>query len=315
LSNFLLSHAYERGKTDKTLFIKKTFNDIILVQVYVDDIIFGSTNQNLCEQFVAVMQGEFEMSMMRELNYFLGLQIKQLNHATLLSQTKYCKELLKKFDMENCKEISAPMATNCYLDSNEKGASVDQTKYRGLIDSLFYLTTSIPDIMFSVYLCARFQSNPKESHFTVAKIILKYLQGTTNVGLWCPSEVSLNLVGYSDSNFAGCKIDRKSTSGTCHLLGSSLISWHSRKQACFALSTAEAEYIAAGSYCAQSLWIKQQLSDFDLDLSKIPLLCDNTSVINFTKNPIQHSRTKHIEIRHHFIRDHVNNGDYGNLVC
>ena len=252
----MLSHAYERGKTDKTLFIKKALNDIILVQVYVDDIIFGSTNQNLCEQFVAAMQGEFEMSMMGELNYFLGLQIKQLNHGTFLCQTKYCKELLKKFDMENCKENSTPMATNCYLDSDEKGTSMNQTKYRGLIGSLLYLTASRPDIMFSVCLCARFQANPKESHFTAAKRILKYLQGTTNVGLWYPSEVSLNLVGYSDSDFAGCKIDRKSTNGTCHLLGSSLISWHSKKQACVALSPTEAEYIAAGSCYAQSLWIK-----------------------------------------------------------
>jgi len=269
----LLSHAYERGKTDKTLFI------IILVQVYVDDIIFGSTNQNLCEQFVVAMQGEFEMSMMGELNYFLGLRIKQLNHGTFLSQTKYCKELLKKFDMENCKEISTPMATNCYLDSDEKGTSVDQTKYKGLIGSLLYLSASRPDIMFSVCLCARFQSNPKESHFTAAKRILKYLQRTTNVGLWYPSDVSLNLVGYSNFDFVGYKIDKKSTSGTCHLLGSSLISWHSKKQACVALSTVEAEYIAAGSYCAQSLLIKQKLSDFGLNLSKIPLLYDNTVLL------------------------------------
>ena len=205
----------------------------------------GSTNQNLCEQFIAAMQVEFEMSIMGELNYFLGLQIKQLNHGTFLSQTKYCKELLKKFDMEIYKEISTPMASNYYLDSDEKGTNVDQTKYRGLIGSLLYLTASRPNIMFSVCLCARFQSNPKESHFTATKRILKYPQGTTNVGLWYQSEVSLNLVGYSD--FAGCKIDRKSTSGTCHLLVSSLISWHSKKQACVALSTAEAEYIAAGS--------------------------------------------------------------------
>jgi len=300
LSNFLLSHGYERGKTDKTLFVKKALNDIILVQVYVDDIIFGSTDQNLCKQFVAAKQGEFEMSMMGELNYFLGLQIKQLNHGTFLSQTKYCKELLKKFDMENCKEISTPMAINCYLDSDEKGTNVDQTKYRGLIGSLLYLTTSRPDIMFSVCLCARFHCSKENSEIPT---------GTTTVGLWYPSEVSLDLVGYSDSDFAGCKIDRKSTSGTCHLLGSSLISWHSKKQACVALSTTEAEYVSAGSCCAQSLWIKQQLSDFGLNLSKIPLLCDNTSAINLTKNPVQHSRTKHIEIRHHFIRDHVNNGD------
>jgi len=238
LSSFLLSHSYERGKIDKTLFIKKSCSNIILVQVYVDDIIFGSTNENLCKQFFTTMQGEFEMSMMGELNYFLGLQIKQLNHETFLSQTKYCKELLKKFNMESCKESATPMATNCYLDSDDKGTSVDQTKYRGLIGSLLYLIASRPDIMFSVCLCARFQANPKESHFSAGKRILKYLQRTTTVGLWYPTNVSLNLVGYSDSDFAGCKIDRKSISGTCHLLGSSLVSWHSKKQACVALSTA-----------------------------------------------------------------------------
>jgi len=129
------------------------------------------------------------------------------------------------------------------------------------------------------------------------------------MGLWYPSRSPIYLVGYSDSDFAGCKLDRKSTSGTCHLLGSSLISWHSKKQACVALSTAEAEYKAAGSCCAQILWIKQQLKDFKVKMSKVPLLCENTSAINLTKNHIQHSRTKHIEIRHHFIRDHITNGD------
>jgi len=139
---------------------------------------------------------------------------------------------------------------------------------------------------------------------------LKYLKGTKNVGLWYPSHSPIHLIGYSDSDLAGCKLDRKGTSGTCYLLGSSLISWHSKKQACVALSTAEVEYIVAGSCCAQILWLKQQLVDFGLKISKIPLMCDNTSAINLTKNQIHHSRTKHIEIRHHSIRDHVNNGDY-----
>jgi len=163
--------------------------------------------------------------------------------------------------------------------------------------------------MFVVCLCARFQANPKESHLKAAKRVLKYLKGTTNVGLWYPSHSSIHLIGYSDSDFDGCKLDQKSTSGTCHLLGSSLISWHSKKQSCVALSTAEAEYITVGSCCVQILWLKQQLEDFGLKISKVPSLCDNTSAINLTKNQIQHSRIKHIEIRHHFIRDHVNNGD------
>jgi len=218
-------------------------------------------------------------------------------------------EILKKFEMENCKEASTPMSTSCYMDDDLAGTVVDQTKFIGLIGSLLYLTARRSDIMFVVFLCTRFQSNPKESHFKAAKRILKYLKGTTSVGLWYPSHSPINLIGYSNSDFARCKMDRKSTSDTCHLLGASFISRHSKKQACVALSTTEAEYIAIGSCYAQILWIKEKLQDFSLKVNNVPLLCDNASAINLTKNQIQHSRTKHIEICHHFIRDHVSNGD------
>jgi len=190
--------------------------------------------------------------------------------------------LLKKFKMEDCKEAATPIATNCLMDADEAGQPVDSTKYRGLIGSLLYLTTSRPNIQFGVCLCVRFQANPKESHFKAAKRILKYLKGTTNVGLWYPCESNIILSGFSDSDYAGCKLDRKSTSGTCHLLGSSLISWNSKKQACVALSTAEAEYIAVGHGCAQIIWLKHQLLDYGVRLSKVPLYCDNTSAINLT---------------------------------
>jgi len=219
----------------------------------VDDIIFGSNNGELCETFVEIMKCEFEMSMMGELNYFLGLQVKQLKDGIFLNQAKYCKDLLRKFEMDKCKPISTPFSTSCHLDQDEVGISVDETKNRGLIGSLLYLTASRPNIMFAVCMCARFQYAPKESHFNAAERILKYLQGTKGVGLWYPSNISLSLTGYSNLDFAGCKIYRKSTSGTCHLLGSSLISWQCKKQACVALSTAEAEYIATGSCCAQTI--------------------------------------------------------------
>jgi len=210
--------------------------------------------------------------------------------------------------MDKCKSISTPFSTSCHLDHDVAGNPVDETKYRGLIRSLLYLIANRPDITFDVCMCARFQSAQKESHFNAAKRIMKYLQGTKDVGLWYPDNISLSLTGYSDSNFASCKIDRKSTSGTCHLLGSSLISWQCKKQACVALFTAEPEYIADRSCCAQTLWLRQQLNDFGILLNKIPMLCDNTSAINLTKNPIMPSRTKHIEIRHHFLREHISNG-------
>ncbi|XP_050878871.1 secreted RxLR effector protein 161-like [Lathyrus oleraceus] len=236
------------------------------------------------------------------MNYFLGLQIKQLKNGIFISQSKYCKELLKRFYIDSCKAMSTPMGSETYVDQDESGVSIDITKYRGMIGSLLYLKASHPDIMFNVCLCTKFQANPKESHLTAVKRIMKYLKGTTNVGLWYPKGSICNLVGYSDSDYAGCKTDKKSTSGT-------LVSWACKKQACIALSTTDAEYIAAGSCCAQILWLKQQLSDFRLNLGCIPLRCDNTSAINITKNPVMHSRTKHIDIRHHLLHDHVLKGD------
>ena len=309
LSKFLLENGFEMGKVDKTLFIKTKEKDILLVQIYVDDIIFGSTNKSLCEDFSKCMHNEFEMSMMGELNYFLGLQIKQSKEGIFLNQSKYIRDLLNRFGMKYSKAASTPMSPTIKLDKDENGKSVDITKYRGMIGALLYLTSSRPDIMFSVCLCARFQSNPKESHLSAVKRIFKYLYGTKDLGLWYPKGAYLELISYSDADFGGCKIDRKSTSGTCHLLGSSLVSWGSKKQNSVALSTAEAEYVSAASCCAQTLWMKQTLQDFGLNFGCTSILCDNTSAICLSKNPIQHSRTKHIEIRHHFIRDHIQKGD------
>ena len=309
LSGFLLDQGFSKGKTDTTLFIKNKKQDILIVQIYVDDIIFGSTNEHMCKEFSKIMTSEFEMSMMGEMNFFLGLQVKQHKEGIFISQTKYTKELIKRFGMDQAKETSTPMSSSIKLDKDEKGKPVDQKLYRGMIGSLLYLTASRPDIMFSVCLCARFQSDPKESHLTAVKRIFRYLAGTVKYGLWYPKEANCDLVGYSDADFAGCKIDRKSTSGTCQFLGHCLVSWFSKKQTSVALSIAEAEYVAAGSCCAQILWMTQQLKDYGLNFNKVPIKCDNTSAINLSKNPVQHSRTKHIEIRHHFLRDHALKGD------
>jgi hypothetical protein len=201
------------------------------------------------------------------------------------------------------------MSSTIKLDKDENRKNVDIKQYRRMIGSLLYLTASRPDIMFSVCLCARFQSCPKESHLVVVKRIFQYLLGTIDLSLWYPKFTLLDLVSYFDTDFAGCKIDRKSTSGTCHFLGHSLVSWFSKKQNSVVLSTSKAEYIATGSCCAQVLYMKQKLEDFKLKFDHFPIRCDNTSAINISKNPIFHSRTKHIKIRHHSIRDHVQKGD------
>ncbi|KAH9724999.1 hypothetical protein KPL70_007704 [Citrus sinensis] len=309
LKNFLLENDFSMGKADTTLFVKHKNQDILIVQIYVDDIIFGSTNELLCKEFSSCMSKEFEMSMMGELKYFLGLQIKQNEEGIFINQAKYVKDLLKRFGIDDSKTKNTPMSTTTKLDKDEKGKEVDIKMYRGMIGSLLYLTASRPDIMFSVCLCARFQSCPKESHLLAVKRIFRYLSGTIDIGLWYPRGTHIDLTCFSDADFAGYKVDRKSTSGTCYILGHSLVSWFSKKQNSVALSTTEAEYIAARSCCAQALWMKQTLRDYGINLEQIPIKCDNTSAINLSKNPIQHSRTKHIEIRHHFLRDHVQKRD------
>jgi hypothetical protein len=278
-------------------------------QIYVDDIIFGSTNQKSCEEFSRVMTQKFEMSMMGELNYFLGFQVKQLKDDTFISQTKYTQDLLKRIGMKDAKPAKTPMGTDGHVDLNKGGKSVDQKAYRSMIGSLLYLCASRPDIMLSVCMCARFQSDPRECHLVAVKRILRYLVATPCFEIWYPKGSTFDLIGYSDSDYAGCKVDRKSTSGTCQFLGRSLVSWSSKKQTFVALSTAEAEYVAAGKCCAQLLWMRQTLRDFGYNLSNVPLLCDNESAIRMADNPVEHSRTKHIDIRHHFLRDHQQKGD------
>ncbi|XP_070043045.1 uncharacterized mitochondrial protein AtMg00810-like [Nicotiana tomentosiformis] len=212
------------------------------------------------------MGSEFEMSMLGELNFFLGLQIKQNPNGTMIHQQKYVKELLKRFKMEDSKEIDTPIATATKLDIDEPGSSVDQKLYRGMIGSLLHLTASRPDIVFSIGLCVRFQENPKESHLTVVKRILRYQKGTTDLCLWYPKGSNFNLVGYADADYAGFLMDRKSTSGMAHFLGLCLASWATKKQNLVALSTAEAEYVVAALCCAQLLRIKQQLMNFGIDI-------------------------------------------------
>jgi hypothetical protein len=275
---------------------------LFICQIYVDDIIFGSTNKSSCEEFSRIMIHKFEMSMMGELKYFIGFQIKQLQEGTFISQTKYIQDILNKFGMKNGKPNKTPMGTNGHLDLDTGGTSID--KNRSMIGSLLYLCASRSDIMLSVCMCARFQANPKEVHLRAMKRIMRYLVYTPKFGLWYHKGSTFDLIGYSNADYVGCKIDRKSTSGTCQFLGRSLVSWASKKQNSVALSTAKDEYIDVGHCCVQLLWMRQTLRDYGYKLSKVPLLYDNESAIRMADNPVEHSRTKHIDIRYHFLRDH-----------
>ena len=305
LKDFLKSKGFKPGSLDPTLFTKTYDGELFVCQIYVDDIIFGCTDQRYSDEFAYMMSEEYQMSMMGELKFFLGLQIRQQRNGIFISQEKYLKDVLRKFGMQDCKGVKIPMPTNGHLCTDENGIDFDHKVYRSMIGSLLYLCASRPDIMLSVCMCARFQAAPKESHHLAVKRILRYLAHTPTLGLWYPKGSEFDLVGFSDADYAGDKVDRKSTSGTCHFLGRSLVCWSSKKQNCVSLSTAESEYIAAGSCCAQLLWMKQTLKDYGIHLKQVPLYCDNESTIKIANNPVQHSKTKHIEIRHHFLRDHV----------
>ncbi|GJZ18633.1 putative ribonuclease H-like domain-containing protein [Tanacetum coccineum] len=244
LSTYLLDNGFQRGQIDKTLFIKRVKGDILLVQVYVDDIIFGSTKKGLCTEFEKLMHKKFQMSSMGELTFFLGLQVTQKDDGIFISQDKYVDEILKKFGFSTVKTASTPMETSKPLLKDAEAEDVDVHLYRSMIGSLMYLTASRPDIMFAVCACARFQVTPKVSHLHAVKRIFRYLK------------------------------DRKSTIGGYQFLGRRLISW-----------------------------IQNQMLDHGYNFMNTKIFIDNESTICIVKNPVFHSKTKHIEIRHHFIRD------------
>ncbi|GJS03883.1 putative ribonuclease H-like domain-containing protein [Tanacetum coccineum] len=256
LSTYLLENGFRRGTINKTLFIKKIKNDILLVQVYVDDIIFGSTKKSLSTEFEKLMHKRFQMSSIGELTFFLGLQVEQRKDGIFLSQDKYVYDILKKFGFTTMKTVSTPMETHKSLSSNASKPDVDVHLYRSMIGTLLYLTSSKPDIMFAVCACSRFQVTLNVSHMHAVKRIFRYLKGKSTLGLWYPKDSPMDLIAYSDNDYTWASIDRKSTTRGCQFLG-----------------------------------------------SRTKIHIDNKSTISVIKNPVSHSKTKHIEIRFHFIRD------------
>ncbi|GJS15955.1 putative ribonuclease H-like domain-containing protein [Tanacetum coccineum] len=229
-------------------------------------------------EFEVLMKGEFEMSAMGELTFFLGLQVKQQPDGIFISQDKYVQDMLRRFDMESVRPATTPYEAAKPKSKDEPDDAVNVHLYRSMIGSLMYLTASRPDIMFAVSACSRHQVTPLTSNLNAVKKIFKYLKGQPKLGLWYPRDSPFVLEAYSDSDYAGSNGDRKSTTGGCQFLGRRLISWQCKKQTVVATSSTEAEYVAAAHCCGQS-------------------------TICIVKNPVFHQRTKHIEIRHHFIRD------------
>ncbi|GJX37104.1 retrovirus-related pol polyprotein from transposon TNT 1-94 [Tanacetum coccineum] len=239
LKAFLIKHEYSIGMVDNTLFTKKSKSHLII----------------------------FEMSMMGELNFFLGLQIKQMEDGIFFNQSKYIKKILKKFGLEDSKPTKTLMSTEIKLTKDDEADSMDSSKYR---------------------------ENPKTTHLEAVKRIFRYIRGTSHLGLWYTKGTRIEIVVYAESDHAGDYVDRKSTSGVCTFIGCCLTSWFSKKKKALAIYTTEAEYVSTEKACQKALWMKEALIDYGIRLNNVPIMCDNKGAIDLIKNPVQHSRTKHI---------------------
>ncbi|GJR65483.1 retrovirus-related pol polyprotein from transposon TNT 1-94 [Tanacetum coccineum] len=270
------SHVYKLKKdlyVDPTLFTRQAGNDLLLVQIYVDDIIFASTNTAMCNEFANQMTTKFKMSMMGQMSLFLGLQISQSPRDIFINKSKYVSEIVKKYGLYTTDSVDTPLVEKSKVDEDLQGKQIDATLYHGMIGSLMYLTSSRPDLIY------------------------EYLK-----------DIGMSLTAYADANHAGCQDTRRSTSGSAQFLGDKLVSWSSKKQKCTAISSTEAEYVALSGCCAQILWMRSQLTNYGFQFNKIPLYCDNKSAIALCCNNVQHSRAKHIDVRYHFIKAQVDNG-------
>ncbi|XP_058211421.1 uncharacterized mitochondrial protein AtMg00810-like [Rhododendron vialii] len=294
-------------KSEPTLYIKRQGNTgILIVSIYVDDLVFTGSNVKMIEDFKRDMMKKYEMSDLGLLHYFLGIEIYQSKDDIFICQRKYARTLLEKFKMRECKPVATPLIVNEKLSKEDGSKKVDESLYRSLVESLLYLTITRPDIMYATSMLSRFMHNASQTHFGVAKRVLRYLQGTLDYGILYEKNVDTKLLGFCDSNWAGCVDDMKNTSAYAFSLGLGVFSWASKNQQTVAQSTAEAEYVSASLATSQAIWLRRILEDVgEKQGEATPILCDNKSAIAMTKNPVYHSRTKHIAIKHHFIREAV----------
>ncbi|WVZ91485.1 hypothetical protein U9M48_037651 [Paspalum notatum var. saurae] len=251
------------------------------------------------------------MSDLGALTYYLGIEVRQGRRGIELSQATYAKKVLEKAGLGACNSNATPMETRLELSKFSLKPAVDATNYRSLIGSLRYLMNTRPELAYSVGYLSRFMEEPKEDHRAAVTCLLRYIAGTVNYGLLYTNDGGgLDLLGYSDSGMSGDVDGRKSTSGVIFFLGGNPVSWQSQKQKVVALSSCEAEYIAGATAACQAMWLKRVLGDvLSVKVSTPKLKMDNQSAIELSKNPVFHERSKHIDVKFHFIRECVSNRD------
>jgi hypothetical protein len=308
--------GFIRSLSESTLYVKGAEGQILVVSLYVDDLLITGSCREQIDKFKEEMKSAFEMIDLGGMTFFLGMQIFQKQNEIFMCQHKYTKEILKKFNMEQCKPTTTPMNQKERFCKEDGAGKVDKKLYRSLIGRLMYLTTTRPDIMYDVSLLSRYMHCASEIYFKVAKRILRYIKGTADYGIKFSQVGKFNLHGYSDSDWAGNIDDMRSTSGYCFSFGSGVFSWSSKKQEIVAQPTAEAEYVAATASANQAVWIRKLLADLNLQQNEsTQLFVDNQAAISISNNPVFHGITKHFKIEFFFLREVQQEGKVKLLYC
>ncbi|XP_047340029.1 uncharacterized mitochondrial protein AtMg00810-like [Impatiens glandulifera] len=277
---------------------------MVVVLLYVDDIILTGSNYNEVARVQDELSLRFEMKKLGELGTFLGLQIENFNKGLFVSQINCTKKLVEKFGMTDGKKSYTPLDVNPRLSRDEGTCLPDPRSYRALVGSLIYLTITRPDIAYVVGVVSRYMQEPRKTHLEEAKKILKYINTSLDIGLLYEKDEKSVLQGYVDADFVGDRDDRRSTSGFVFLCGNTSISWYSRKQGSVSLSITEAEYKASAHAAQECIWLRRLWEDFHVKFDQsVPIHGNNLSAIKLTSNPVFHTRTKRIELDHHFIRE------------
>ncbi|KAE8735514.1 hypothetical protein F3Y22_tig00000340pilonHSYRG00533 [Hibiscus syriacus] len=306
IDTYFKKNGFTQCPYEHALYVKKEKGNLLFVALYVDDLIFMGNNEEMIKDFKEAMTREFEMTNLGLMKYFLGLEVRQENIGIFVSQEKYAKEILKRNKMEDCNPVLTPMEPGAKLSKFDGGERVDATKYRSLVGSLRYLTCTRSDISYSVSVVSRFMEEPVYTHLKAVKRILRYIHGTESLGLFYTKAEDFMLVGYSDSDWCGDVDDRKSTSGYVFFLGDTTFTWISKKQPVVTLSTCEVEYMAARSCVCHVIWLRRLLKELNFaQENATQIYLDSRSAIELAKNHVHHERSKHIDLKFHFIREHV----------
>ncbi|WVZ54421.1 hypothetical protein U9M48_005215 [Paspalum notatum var. saurae] len=305
-ASHLQSMGFIEAKTDTSLFIYRRGTDTAYLLLYVDDIVLTASSPGFLRQLIVSLQQSFPMKDLGPLQHFLGIAVTRSSSGMLLSQRQYTLEILERAGMTNCKSCATPVDTQSKLPSSGDPVA-DSTFFRSLVGALQYLTFTRPDITYAVQQVCLHMHDPREPHLTAVKRILRYLQGTADLGLSLErTALPSSLTVYTDADWAGCPDTRRSTSGYAVFLGANLVSWSSKRQPTVSRSSAEAEYRAVANGVAEASWLRQLLQELGHPLQRATLVyCDNVSAVYLSTNPVQHQRTKHIEIDLHFVRERV----------